>query len=50
VQTAGTPLAPAPTAPTGKQERLAALLDAYKKDQIDSVKYHQERSKIIAEP
>jgi hypothetical protein len=36
--------------PTSKQGRLAVLLDAYKKDQIDSVKYHQERAKIIAEP
>ena len=49
-RTASGPGKPLPTEPTGKQGRLAALLDAYKKDQIDSVKYHQERAKIIAEP
>jgi len=33
-----------------KQQRLAQLLEAYKRDQMTAVQYHQERAKILAEP
>ena len=33
-----------------KQQRLAQLLEAYKRDQLTAVQYHQERAKILAEP
>lgn len=33
-----------------KQDRLAQLLDAYRRDQIGPTEYHQQRAKILAEP
>jgi hypothetical protein len=33
-----------------KQQRLAELLEAYKKDTISAEEYHRTRAKILAEP
>jgi hypothetical protein len=33
-----------------KQQRLAALLQQYRADQITPEQYHQQRAKILAEP
>lgn len=40
----------APAFPASKQERLAALLQQYKADQISPQQYHTQRAAIIAEP
>jgi hypothetical protein len=45
--------AAAPTIPAGprtKQQRLAALLDAYLADMLTPEQYHKERAQILAEP
>ncbi len=36
--------------PSSKSQRLSALLDAYRHDQITPAEYHQQRAKILAEP
>ena len=46
-----TPVVPVvPDGPKSKQQRLAELLDAYKKDKISPADYHQQRAKILTEP
>jgi hypothetical protein len=42
----------APAAPISgdKQQRLAALLQQYKADQLTPEQYHTQRAKILAEP
>jgi hypothetical protein len=37
-------------APRSRNQRLAELLDRYRRDQISPSEYHQQRAKIIAEP
>ena len=38
------------SAAKSKQQRLAELLEAYKKDQMSSADYHERRLKVLSEP
>jgi hypothetical protein len=39
-----------PGAPKSKQQRLAELLEQYRRDQISPSDYHMQRAKILSEP
>ncbi len=39
-----------PSAPKTKEQKLAELLEMYKKDSITAQEYHQRRAKLLSEP
>jgi hypothetical protein len=44
------PATPAPApAPGSKEQKLADLLDQYKRDQVSAAEYHKKRAEIMAE-
>ena len=56
-RTKGAPIAMTPTAPPvpskfekSKSQRLAELLEKYRRDEITPSDYHGQRAKILAEP